>query len=94
MFYVYILTDRKDGTLYVGVTNNLAARIAQHREGTGSAFVRRYGLFRLVYAQGFAAAREAIENEKRLKRWRRAWKVRLIEEANPNWRDLYEEILA
>ncbi len=93
MYHVYILTDRKDGTLYTGVTNNLAARITQHRNGTGSAFVWKYGLFRLVWTEPFPTAMEAIANEKRLKRWRRKWKVQLIEKANPDWRDLYEELL-
>jgi putative endonuclease len=92
MFHVYILTDRKDGTLYTGVTNNLAARITQHRNGAGSEFVWHYGLFRLVFTEGFATAIEAIETEKRLKKWRRAWKVRLIEKANPDWLDLYEDL--
>jgi putative endonuclease len=93
MVYVYILTDRRDGTLYTGVTNDLAMRIARHRAGAGSEFVWRYGLFRLVYAEAFPTALEAIANEKRLKRWRRSWKVRLIERENPDWRDLYEELL-
>ncbi len=93
MFYVYILTDRKDGTLYTGVTNIIAIRIARHRDGTGSRFVWRYGLFRLVFAQPFPTALEAIANEKRLKKWRRLWKLRLIERRNPDWRDLYDVIL-
>ncbi len=94
MYYVYIMADRKDGTLYTGVTNDLGVRIAQHREGTGSQFVWRYGLFRLVHIQPFATALEAIAQEKRLKRWQRSWKVKLIERDNPDWRDLYEELLA
>jgi len=93
MVHVYILTDRRDGTLYTGVTHDLAARMVQHRDGSGSAFVWRYGLFRLVWAEAFPTAPEAIANEKRLKRWRRRWKVQLIEKANPEWRDLYEELM-
>jgi putative endonuclease len=93
MFHVYILANRKHGTLYTGVTNGLAARIALHRSGMGSEFVWKYRLFRLVYAAPFPAAAEAIAHEKRLKKWRRAWKIRLIERANPDWRDLYEDLL-
>ena len=94
MFYVYILTNRKRGTLYTGVTNDLAARIVLHRSGLGSEFVWKHRLFRLVCIQPFATAAEAIAQEKRLKKWRRAWKIRLIERDNPDWRDLYEELLS
>jgi len=92
MFHVYILTNRKRGTLYTGVTDDLAARIHLHRIGQGSTFVRRHRLFRLVHAAPFATALEAIAHEKRLKKWPRHWKIRLIERDNPEWRDLYEEL--
>jgi putative endonuclease len=93
MHHVYILTNRKHGTLYTGVTNSLATRIYQQRNGAGSQFVRKHQLFRLVCVQPFASATDAFEQEKRLKKWRRAWKIQLIEQENPGWRDLYDEIL-
>jgi putative endonuclease len=92
MFYVYILTNRKHGTLYTGVTNNLPARIHLHRNGLGSTFVRQHRLFRMVCALPFAAAVEAIAHEKRLKKWPRHWKIQLIERDNPGWRDLYDDL--
>lgn len=85
---VYILTNKPNGVLYVGVTANLAARVAQHRRGEGSAFCRRWGLDRLVYAEAFPTMEAAIAREKVLKKWRRAWKVALIEGANPEWAEL------
>jgi putative endonuclease len=93
MFHVYILTNRKHGTLYTGVTNDLAARIDLHRNGLGSEFVSKYRLFRLVHMQGFADVTEAIAQEKRIKKWQRAWKIQLIERDNPDWHDLYETLL-
>ncbi|WP_298690622.1 GIY-YIG nuclease family protein [uncultured Sphingomonas sp.] len=87
--WVYIMADRYRGAVYVGVTAHLAARIHQHRSGDGSDFCARYRLRRLVWAERCADIRDAIAHEKRLKRWRRAWKVALIEEGNPEWRDLY-----
>ena len=83
------MADRYRGAVYVGVTAQLAARIHQHRSGDGSDFCARYCLSRLVWAERCADIRDAIAHEKRLKRWRRAWKVALIEEGNPEWRDLY-----
>ena len=83
MFYVYILTNRKRGTLYTGVTNDLAVRVALHRSGQGSKFVWQHRLFRLVCVQPFATATEAIAQEKRLKKWQRSWKIRLIESGQP-----------
>ena len=94
MFYVYILTNRKHGTLYTGVTNDLAARIASHRDGLGSEFVWKHRLFRLVCIQCFASVLDAIAQEKRLKKWRRHWKIQLIERDNPDWRDLFDELLS
>ena len=87
--YLYIMTNGPSGTLYVGVTANLAARIAQHRSGDGSDFCRRYGLTRLVYIEPHATITEAIAREKTVKAWRRGWKLNLIERANPGWDDLY-----
>jgi putative endonuclease len=87
---VYILTNQRRGTLYVGVTSNLAQRIWIHREGLTHGFTKKYGLKRLVHVEFYESMGEAIQREKRLKRWRRLWKIRLIEQANPGWRDLYE----
>jgi putative endonuclease len=89
---VYILTNRANGTLYTGVTARLSERIHQHREGRGSLFTRRYGLKRLVWYEHHADIRDAIQRETSLKRWRRAWKVRLILEMNPDWDDLYQTL--
>ena len=91
--WVYIMADRYRGTIYVGVTADLAARIHQHRDGTGSDFCRRYGLARLVWAQRCDRIEDGIAHEKRLKRWRRQWKFALIEGANPDWRDLSGHII-
>jgi putative endonuclease len=85
---VYILTNKPGGILYIGVTADLPARVAQHRRGEGSVFCRRWGLDRLVYAEAFATMEDAIAREKVLKKWRREWKVALIEGANPEWREL------
>ena len=75
LYYVYILASRKDGVLYVGVTNDLARRVFEHREGTASAFTRKYQVKCLVWCEGFEDVRDAIDAEKRIKKWRRAWKV-------------------
>jgi len=87
--YVYIMANRRHGALYVGVTSDVAARAMQHRSGQGSDFCRRYGLKRLVYAEPHATVQEAIAREKQIKAWKRAWKIKLIEQANPDWDDLY-----
>jgi len=92
-YYVYILASGKNGTLYIGVTNALAHRVQQHRDGIGSAFTRKYGVTRLVYAAPFDDIEAAIAHEKRVKRWRRAWKVQLIEADNPDWADLFDQLV-
>jgi len=84
------MASRRNGTLYVGVTGNLAKRVYEHREGLLKGFTRRYGVKMLVWYEHFPTADEAISFEKRLKRWRRAWKLELIEKLNPQWLDLYE----
>jgi putative endonuclease len=86
--WVYIMADRYRGTMYVGVTADLSARVTQHRQGTGSDFCERYGLHRLVWAEHGDSIEECIAHEKRLKRWRREWKFALVERANPDWSDL------
>ena len=92
MYYVYMLASRRYGTLYIGVTNNLGRRIEHHRLGIGSEFVKEYKVHRLVYVEPYENAEDAIRREKQLKKWNRDWKIRLIEENNPNWVDLYPEI--
>ncbi|UGA43738.1 GIY-YIG nuclease family protein [Bradyrhizobium quebecense] len=88
VYYVYILASRRHGTLYIGVSNNLCTRLTLHRAGRGSQFVKKYGVTRLVYMEVYASPQEAIAREKALKEWRRDWKVRLIEQDNPEWSDL------
>jgi len=90
--WVYIMTNGAHGTLYIGVTADLPARITQHREGRGSEFCRQHGLTRLVYAEPHGEILDAIIREKAMKKWKRQWKLRLIRQHNPDWRDLYEDI--
>ena len=90
--WVYIMTERYRGALYIGVTSDLAARVWAHREGRGSKFCARYGLRRLVYAEHASTIYEAIAREKAMKKWNRAWKIELIESANPDSNDLWETI--
>ena len=91
-FWVYILASRVGGTLYIGVTSDLVRRVYEHREKAADGFTKKYDVDRLVYFERFDDAENAIRREKRLKAWNRAWKVRLIEESNPNWIDLYYQI--
>lgn len=90
--WVYILTNHPNGTLYVGVTSNLARRIWEHRQGQADGFTKQYGLHRLVYAERHDEISVAIQREKSLKKWPRAWKVRLVLADNPEWADLYEKL--
>ena len=90
--WVYFMTNKPDGILYAGVTSNLARRAFEHREGLISGFRKRYGLKRLVYCEQYDDIRLAIQREKTLKHWPRAWKVRLIREMNPEWDDLYDQL--
>jgi putative endonuclease len=90
--WVYIMANRYRGTIYVGVTADLALRVHQHRTGDGSDFCRRYGLDRLVWAEQGPSIEDCIAHEKRLKRWARAWKVALIERDNPDWHDLFDDL--
>jgi putative endonuclease len=87
MYWVYILASGRHGTLYIGVTNDLRRRMEQHLLGLGSEFVKKYRVHRLVYAEPYENAEDAIRREKQLKKWNRDWKIRLIEEDNPEWRD-------
>ena len=90
---VYILASQRNGTLYVGVTSDLPGRIWQHRADLVPGFTRKYGVHRLVWYEVHSTMESAIMREKTIKGWRRAWKLELIENANPDWRDLYQEIL-
>ena len=87
---VYILASRRNGTLYVGVTGDLARRVEQHRSGAVSSFTRDYGVRILVYAEFHDTMESAMRRERQVKKWRRAWKLELIERDNPQWCDLFE----
>ncbi|MBO6865354.1 MAG: GIY-YIG nuclease family protein, partial [Alphaproteobacteria bacterium] len=87
---VYLLASSRNGTLYIGVTSDLLKRISEHRNGAVAGFTKSYALHRIVYFEQHATMETAITREKQLKKWNRAWKIRLIEESNPQWRDLYE----
>ncbi len=87
-YYVYILASKRNGTLYIGVTNNLERRIAEHKAGTLKGFTQQYGVSALVHFEYFNDINEAIRREKQLKKWNRAWKLQLIEKRNPEWVDL------
>jgi putative endonuclease len=91
---VYILATKPYGTLYIGVTSDLVKRIWEHRSNAADGFTKRYGVHRLVYFEQFRSMVEAIEREKELKKWRRAWKIALIEKGNLTWRDLWPEVSA
>ncbi|WP_438278457.1 GIY-YIG nuclease family protein [Nitrobacter sp.] len=93
MFYVYLLASRKQGTLYLGVTKDLVRRTHQHSEKLLPGFSSRYDIRRLVWFETYDDPVTAIEREKEIKKWRRAWKIGLIEKDNPDWRDLYSEIV-
>ncbi len=92
MYYVYIITNQRKGTLYVGVTNNLRRRMQEHRKRSIPGFTSDNGLVKLVYYETGQDIKEAITREKRIKKWRRQWKLQLIEKTNPEWRDLYVPI--
>jgi putative endonuclease len=91
--WVYIMTNKPNGILYVGVTADIVRRVMEHREGQVDGFTKTYGLKRLVFAEFHEEIERAIQREKTIKHWRRAWKANLILEQNPEWRDLYETIL-
>lgn len=91
-YAVYIMTNWRDGVLYVGVTSNLAGRVLQHRDGVYEGFTKRYGLDRLVWFEFHDDVGEAIWREKKIKKWRREWKIDLIETKNPHWLDLWDRV--
>jgi len=90
--YVYIMTNKPQGTLYVGVTSNLARRVWEHREGVIDGFTRRYDLKRLAHYEFYGDIRHALQREKNLKHWPCLWKLALVQESNPEWSDLYETL--
>ena len=92
-YYVYILASKPQGTLYIGVTNNLARRVWEHKQGLVEGFTKQYKVHRLVYYESCARPQDAIQREKRLKGWNRAWKIQLIEGVNPGWKDLCETVM-
>ncbi len=91
-FFVYILTDKPNGVLYIGVTNNLIRRIEEHKSGSVKGFTKKYNVKHLVYYEIFGVVGVAIYREKQLKNWHRSWKINLIEEFNKNWEDLYYKL--
>ncbi|MCK1744890.1 GIY-YIG nuclease family protein [Bradyrhizobium sp. 139] len=91
-YYVYLLASKKYGTLYIGVTNDIVRRIHEHKSKVVAGFSKRYSIDRLVWFEIYDDPVTAIEREKELKKWRREWKIRLIEEQNPRWIDLYPQI--
>ena len=90
--YVYLMASKRNGTLYLGVTSDLARRVSQHRKGEIDGFTKKYGCKTLVWYAVFDRIDDAIRREKQMKEWRRAWKLRAIEEMNPGWDDLFESI--
>ena len=92
-YYVYILASRKNGTLYIGVTNDLVRRVYEHKHDYVKGFTSRYGVHRLVYFEHTQSIDAALTREKELKKWRRQWKIDLIEKRNPEWSDLYGGIV-
>ncbi len=93
-YYVYIMTNKAFGTLYIGVTNDLIRRVFEHKEKVVDGFTKKYGLDKLVYYEVYDSIEAAITREKQLKEWHRNWKLRLIMKKNPKWEDLYETIAA
>jgi|SRR3989344_2574889 len=92
-FFIYILTNKRNGTLYIGITNDLKRRVYEHKNGLVEGFTKKYRLKNLIYYEILNTAESAIRREKQLKKWKRMWKLRVIEEKKPDWKDLYEELL-
>jgi putative endonuclease len=91
-YYIYILSSKKNGTLYIGVTGDLPKRISEHKEALIPGFTQKYGVKNLVYFEDYTDIRDAITREKQLKKWNRAWKIRLIEKMNSEWKDLFYDL--
>jgi len=92
-YYVYILANKRNGTLYTGITNNLTRRVYEHKSGLIEGFTKKYSIDKLVYFESTTDVNDAILREKRLKKWKRQWKIELIEKINPDWRDLSVDFL-
>ncbi|MBR9987507.1 MAG: GIY-YIG nuclease family protein [Desulfosarcina sp.] len=92
-YYIYIICNKRNGTLYTGVTSNLIKRIWQHKNEAVEGFTKQYSLKRLVHFEQYQDVKEAILREKRIKKWNRQWKINLIEQNNPNWDDLYQQMV-
>lgn len=91
--YIYILASQKNGTLYVGVTTNLPKRVHEHKSGITRGFVAKYAIYNLVYFEEYDDISSAIAREKQLKKWKRSWKLKLINNFNPDWKDFYQDII-
>ena len=91
-FFVYILCSKRNGTLYTGVTSDLIKRVYEHKNKLADGFTKKYGVHRLIWYEMHGAAETAIPREKQIKKWNRAWKLELIEQMNPDWKDLYDEL--
>jgi putative endonuclease len=91
--YIYLMASKKNGTLYLSVTNDLVHRVWQHKDNVHEGFTKRYGVHRLVWYKATTDIETAIRREKQMKKWRRQWKINLIEKDNPEWKDLYEEFV-
>ena len=91
-YFVYMLASKRNGTLYIGVTNNLLKRVHQHKNDVTEGFTRKYNVHSLVYYEVFNRIQDAITREKQMKKWKRQWKMELIEKSNPNWEDLFESL--
>ncbi len=92
-YFIYILANRRRGTLYTGVTNDLIRRVWEHREGIVEGFTKKYAVYQLVYFEETPQIENAITREKQIKKWKRQWKIELIETLNPSWNDLYDQII-
>lgn len=92
-YYVYIITNKKDGTLYIGRTENIVKRIYEHKNGLMAGFSKKYNLKMLIHVESYENKDDAAHREKSMKAWKRQWKIELIENNNPNWQDLYNQIL-
>ncbi len=92
-YFVYIMASKKNGTLYIGMTSNLVRRVYEHKNNMNEGFTKKYGIHTLVYYEHITDVHAAIAREKQMKKWKRQWKINLIEKENPDWDDLYEKLL-
>jgi len=92
-FYVYIMASKRNGTLYIGMTSDLVRRVYEHKNNLVDGFTKKYGIHKLVWFEGPGSFQSAAEREKQLKKWNRIWKLRIIEESNPEWKDLCDDLV-